>query len=144
MEMSVFLGQLERGLLFNWSGVSRVLLTPPRETHTDRASIRATLYFWDDSHLSIRLNVDTSSCSPNVKSYSYHYMKHGRQIWRYDDADHHPQSSFGREHKHIGSEEREIIIPAYRPSHRQLREEISNNLLIESEDANNSEDENPP
>ncbi len=70
-----------------------------------RGLFRARVFFWDGSHLTIDEVIDTTAGHPEVIRYSYACVKDDVNIFRYDDAPHHPELSTHPDHQHIGPNE---------------------------------------
>jgi hypothetical protein len=70
-----------------------------------RGLFRARVFFWDHSYLTIDEIIDTAAGYPEILRYSYTYIKGGEQVFRYDNAPHHPDLETFPHHKHIGPAE---------------------------------------
>jgi len=90
-----------------------------------RAIISVRLCFFDGSFLDIHENVDTCKSFPQLLTYSYQYVnKSGEQVFRYDNAPHHPEVATHPYHKHIGPDDNENIVASGCPSHSGIFKEI--------------------
>ena len=86
--------------------------------------LRATIRFYDRSHLRVWLRMRISRDIPLPLRYSFHYMTAANAtIFRYDNVDHHPDLENFPHHKHIGASERVVGCP--QPSVAQIRDEIA-------------------
>ena len=88
-------------------------------------SFKARIGFIDGSFLDSREFVDTSVSPVHRYSYSYHYQKSDRMIFRYDSAPHHPELASFPHHKHlVGS-----TVESQPPNLKQVLAEISKLIL---------------
>lgn len=67
--------------------------------------LRCDFTFWDGSALAISEFMDTSAGYPKKTDYSYHYVRGGQTVFRYDSAPHHREIGTFPHHKHIGARE---------------------------------------
>ena len=124
MDVSTFIGQLERSLS-NQPGVIDVTEAVVRRTAgSNRAVFQVRLHFFDSSMLNFREGVDTTPSYPEHFLYSYHYIRNDEQVFRYDNSPHHRELPLYPEHKHVGAPPNEDIVPRSRPRLRQLIGEI--------------------
>ena len=85
--------------------------------------LAASIEYQDRSRLEVNLILDVSQGFVDVWSYSFHYMNSEFDtIFRYDDADHHPELPGFPHHKHEGSSE--TAVNSVQPSARAIRNEI--------------------
>ncbi|HEY86110.1 MAG TPA: hypothetical protein G4N96_13475 [Chloroflexi bacterium] len=93
-----------------------------------RGLFRAQVFFWDGSRLLIDEVIDTEAGYPEILRYSYAYLQQNTNVFRYDNAPHHPELATFPHHKHIGPNE--IPIAAERPTLSQVFKEIERILLL--------------
>jgi hypothetical protein len=106
-------------------GVVHCSCTTNRTAGAHRASINAELRFFDNSVLFLKENVDSTQCFPDVRKYSYQYMRNDELIFRYDNAPHHQELATFPHHKHISEDS---VTNSVRPSHKDLFHEVSGYL----------------
>jgi hypothetical protein len=82
---------------------------------------KARLEFTDGSVLSFREYVNTQTEPPIRHSYSYHYYKHDKIVFRYDNTPHHPNISSFPHHKHLPNNR---VVPSEPPSLQSVLGEI--------------------
>jgi hypothetical protein len=85
--------------------------------------IRIRAHFWDNSFLDIYEVVSTELGYPVRITYSYTYLRNEQQVFRYDNAPHHPEIATHPHHKHLGSLNK--LAPADQPSISQILTEIA-------------------
>jgi len=110
------------------------------EVNFDRAdavngTVDGVLYFHDGSRLEFTEVVAIKQPHPVKLSYRYQYVRAGTEIFRYDNAKHHPGLSNYPHHKHIGGK----IVSAIEPMLNRVLDEVSA-LLLETA----SESPSPP
>jgi hypothetical protein len=127
MDIGQYIGAVESGF-FDRPGVVRVERSQARRETGNRAKLRFRLVFFDGSILDIAENVDTTTCGPKRFRYAYQYLKRGRRVFRYDNAEHHPEVRTHPDHKHVIRDDEEEIQPSRCPSHNQLFNEIASLL----------------
>lgn len=87
--------------------------------------LHCRVHFWDESFLSVHETVSTELGYPVRIIYSYAYLRNGENIFRYDNAPHHPQIATFPHHKHIGENK---IAPTDQPTIRQVLSEVEEHL----------------
>ena len=87
--------------------------------------LRCRVHFWDESFLGIHETVSTELGYPVRIIYSYAYIRDGENIFRYDNAPHHPQIATFPHHKHIGASK---IAPTDQPTILQVLNEVEEHL----------------
>ena len=90
----------------------------------DAAALRCSMAFPGSTVLNARLVIALEDNSINWVTYSFHYMTgEGATIFRYDDADHHPQLENPPHHRHEGAYGEVFSCP--RPSAHTIRNRIT-------------------
>lgn len=88
--------------------------------------IKGSVIFIDASLLSIALFFIKSGNKIQLGKYRYQYMdSRGEMLFRYDNANHHPELKTFPHHKHLGS----IVIEAEVPDIKDIINEISAIIL---------------
>lgn len=85
-----------------------------------RGLVDGVAYFSDGSRLEFTEKIVVESSRVKKQSYRYQYVQDGKTIFRYDNADHHPNLPNYPHHKHVGRK----IISAIEPSLSQVLDEI--------------------
>ena len=94
---------------------------------THGTQVTASIEYFDQSRLEINLLMDVSLGFVTWTSYSFHYMNsESRTIFRYDNAEHHPELPTFPDHKHEGLGE--TVTSSNQPSARAIRDEIEAHL----------------
>ena len=88
--------------------------------------LRCRVLFWDGSYLDVYEVVNTELGYPVKIHYSYTYMQSGNQVFRYDNAPHHPEISTHPHHKHSGP--RDTLSAAGEPVLSEVLSEIESIL----------------
>jgi len=121
-----YFASLERGLQQN-TQTGRVEQPVTCFTSDDfNGLIRCRVSFWDGSFLDIYEVISTELGYPVRVHYAYTYMRNGRNIFRYDNAPHHPEIATHPHHKHIGEKER--LAPADPPTLGLVFAEVEEHL----------------
>lgn len=94
-----------------------------------RGLIDGVAYFSDGSRLEFTEKIAVESSRVKKQSYRYQYVQDGKTIFRYDNADHHPNLPNYPHHKHVGRK----ILSAIEPSLSQVLDEI-HDLLNQTSD----------
>jgi len=84
--------------------------------------LRCRVLFWEGSFLDIYEVVNTELGYPVKVHYAYTYLQKGEQVFRYDNAPHHPKIETHPHHKHVGS--RNALSAAHEPNLSQVLDEI--------------------
>ncbi|MCO6449930.1 MAG: hypothetical protein J5I90_03985 [Caldilineales bacterium] len=84
---------------------------------------RCRVRFWDESYLDIYEVVSTELGYPLRVHYAYSYLRHGKRVFRYDNAPHHPEILTHPHHKHVGPDDH--LAPAEQPSLNQILSEAA-------------------
>ncbi len=84
--------------------------------------LRCRVLFWNESYLDIYEVVSTELGYPVKIHYAYTYITSGKQVFRYDNAPHHPEIRTHPHHRH--SEERDQLSAAEEPTLSQILNEI--------------------
>jgi hypothetical protein len=84
--------------------------------------IRCRIFFWDESYLDLYEVISTEQGYPVKIHYAYTYLRGGQQVYRYDNAPHHPQILTHPHHKHFGLEE--TVVASSEPNLTQVLAEI--------------------
>jgi len=93
---------------------------------TKTVYIKGNLIFIDSSCLEIAIFLKEVYSSITIDKYRYHYMNWQRKmVFRYDNAQHHPEISSHPHHKHI----KDTVMASFLPSLRDVLNEISASLL---------------
>lgn len=98
-----------------------------------RGLIDGVAYFSDGSRLEFTEKIVIEDSRVKKQSYRYQYVQAGKTIFRYDNADHHPNLPNHPHHKHVGQK----IISTIEPSLSQVLDEIRD-LLKQAEDQTSS------
>ena len=75
---------------------------PEYDEVENTGNLNATLVFRDGSHLYVQTSLDDRA---EIREYEYAYVysdSHGRRVFQYDDAPHHPRISTHPHHLHRG------------------------------------------
>lgn len=122
MDIEQYFQLLKRSIQQNpqISHVQAPVLLQKFDDHHGR--IKARIFFWDSSSLSLEEVVDTSAGFPQKIGYSYTYFQNEVHVFRYDNAPHFPQFPTFPHHKHVGASERPE--PADEPTLRHVFREI--------------------
>jgi hypothetical protein len=91
--------------------------------------VRCRVLFWNDSYLDIYEVVSIELGYPVKIHYAYTFMQSGEQIFRYDNAPHHPEIDTHPHHKHSGAQD--TLYPAQEPALSQILSEIEKLLAKE-------------
>jgi len=125
MDIAIHLQRVENRLSSRLGVIEVEKLLARRLSGDDtRATINAKLRFYDGSFLDIHEIINTYRSYPEYLSYSYQYMKNDKQVFRYDNAPHHPKVGTYPDHKHIGNYKNERVIDSNRPNYNELFQEI--------------------
>lgn len=88
--------------------------------------IKGSLIFIDSSCLEIALFLKEVYNSITIDKYRYHYMNGQRKmVFRYDNAQHHPEIASHPHHKHIKG----TVTASFLPSLKEVLNEISASML---------------
>ena len=87
---------------------------------TTTGFFKARITFVDDSQLEFREHINISSRSIERYTYSFHYHKNQKLIFRFDNTPHHPEVPSFPHHKHIATS----IIQSNPPSLQDVLREI--------------------
>ena len=71
-------------------------------------TLRCDFVLWNGSELTINESIDTTAGYPDKTDYSYHYVREGQNIFRYDSAPHYPEIATFPHHKHMGAREEPV------------------------------------
>jgi len=94
-----------------------------------RGRIEGVVYFADGSRLEFNERVVIDQSRSVKKEYRYQFVRHGRAVFRYDNAPHHPQIATFPHHKHVGAK----ILPAAEPEFSQALDEAVALTMEEAE-----------
>jgi hypothetical protein len=89
--------------------------------------LKCRVHFWDDSFLDIYEVVSTELGYPIRVHYAYTYLRMGIQVFRYDNAPHHPEIVTFPHHKHTDTSEKPS--PTDQPTLSQVLSEIEQELI---------------
>lgn len=85
-----------------------------------RGLVDGVAYFSDGSRLEFTEKIVIEDSLVKKQSYRYQYVQDGKTIFRYDNADHHPNLPNYPHHKHVGRK----IISAIEPTLSQVLDEV--------------------
>jgi len=88
--------------------------------------LKCRVHFWNDSFLDIYEVVNTELGYPIRVHYAYTYLGAGQQLFRYDNAPHHPEIVTFPHHKH--GDQSSKPTPTDQPTLSQILSEIENTL----------------
>jgi Family of unknown function (DUF6516) len=130
MDIQIHIQKVDRSLSHK-SGVAGIESSKVDRLSENRANIKVRIIFFDGSYLDLREVVDTSKCYPEHLRYGYQYStSQGAQVFRYDNTPHHPDIQTFPNHKHLGTDD-ENIVASDRPSLSKIFQEINQYLGME-------------
>ncbi len=91
------------------------------ETDQTRGTADGVLYFHDGSRLEFTEVVALQNRRPVKQVYRYSYVRADKEVFRYDNAAHHPNLLNFPHHKHVGRKK----LPATEPTLSQVVEEVA-------------------
>jgi hypothetical protein len=83
--------------------------------------VDGTIYFYDGGRLEFTEDVSIEHSKPVKHNYRYQYVRSENELFRYDNAPHHPNLSNFPHHKHMAGK----TIAALEPSLSQVLDEIA-------------------
>lgn len=118
MTIDDYFAAMERGLRQNVKAgkVEESITCLASDDHN--GLIRCRFVFWDESYLDVYETVSTELGYPVRVHYAYTYVRHGKRIFRYDNAPHHPEIVTYPHHKHSGTTDE--LTPADQPTLSQV------------------------
>lgn len=85
-----------------------------------RGLVDGVVYFADGSRLEFTEKVILEGSRFVKQSYRYQYVRSGKTVFRYDNAEHHPRIPNYPHHKHVGRK----IVSAIEPTLAQVLDEV--------------------
>ena len=123
MDVGIYIDSVEQSLAIRNPVVAVEPFTVSR-TSGDRAVIKARIHFYNGSQLEFTEYVDSSPCYCDFLGCTYQYFQEERAVFRYDNSPHHHHLGTYPHHKHVWTDQVELVIESSRPNHSELFAEI--------------------